>query len=89
MAYTKHTWSDGETISDTLLNNMEAGIEANDKALASKADASALASKAAKGANISVADAAAAGSETITKAEFDKVVALANACKAELNKMNA
>lgn len=117
MAYTKHTWSDGETITDTLLNNIEAGIAANDTALASKANASALASKAdktqiadmltkteagstyatkgelggkaKKGASISVADAAAAGSETITKAEFDKVVALANACKAELNKMNA
>lgn len=89
MAYTKHTWSDGETITDALLNNMEAGIEANDKALASKANASALASKAAKGSNIAVEDAAAAGSETITKAEFDKVVAVANACKAELNKMNA
>lgn len=89
MAYTKHTWSDGETITDALLNNIEAGVETVDKALATKANASALTSKAAKGSNIAVEDAAAAGSETITKAEFDKVVAVANACKAELNKMNA
>lgn len=27
MSYTKHTWKNGETISDTLLNNMENGIE--------------------------------------------------------------
>lgn len=34
MAYTKHNWTIGEIISDTLLNNMEKGIEdANNRAM--------------------------------------------------------
>lgn len=34
MAYTKHNWQDGETITDDLLNNMESGIEeANTRAM--------------------------------------------------------
>lgn len=90
MAYTKHTWSDGETITDALLNNIEGGVETVDKALASKANASALSSKAAKGANIATADATSSASgETVDPAEFAAVVTLVNACKAELNKMNA
>lgn len=90
MAYTKHTWSDGETITDALLNNIEAGVEANDKALASKANASALTSKAAKGGNISAADATSSASgETVDPAEFAAVVTLVNECKRQLNAMNA
>lgn len=118
MAYTKHTWSGGETITDELLNNMEAGIEANDTALASKANSSSLSvkadkseisdmltkteagstyatkselgGKAAKGSNIATADSTSSASgETVNPAEFAAVVALVNACKAELNKMNA
>lgn len=34
---------------------------------------------------VSAADAAQAATETVTKAEFDAVVALANACKAAVN----
>lgn len=34
MAYTKHNWQNGETITDDLLNNMESGIEeANTRAM--------------------------------------------------------
>ena len=34
MAYTKHNWKNGETITDELLNNMESGIEeANTRAM--------------------------------------------------------
>lgn len=34
MAYSKHNWQTGETITDTLLNNMETGIEeANTRAM--------------------------------------------------------
>ena len=34
MAYTKHNWQNGETITDELLNNMESGIEeANTRAM--------------------------------------------------------
>ena len=31
MAYTKHTWQSGETITDEALNNMEKGIDDLDK----------------------------------------------------------
>lgn len=118
MAYNKHTWSDGETITDALLNNIESGVEANDTALASKANASALASKAdktqiadmltkteagstyatkselggkaAKGSNISAADATSSASgETVDPTEFAAVVTLVNECKKQLNAMNA
>lgn len=80
MAYSKKTWSNGEVITDSALNNIENGIAACDTALSGKAI---------KGSNIATADAEEAASETITKAEFDAVVTLLNACKAELNKMNA
>lgn len=34
MAYSKHNWTNGETITDSLLNNMEKGIEdANNRAM--------------------------------------------------------
>lgn len=38
---------------------------------------------------VSAADAASAASETVTKAEFDAVVAVANACKAAVNDLIA
>lgn len=81
MAYSKKTWSNGEVITDTALNNIETGIFNNDAAIATKA---------AKGSNIATADATdSASTETVDVAEFKAVVALVNACKSELNKMNA
>lgn len=47
MAYEKTTWADGVTVIDAAkLNNIEAGIEANEEALTQKADKSELAQKA-------------------------------------------
>lgn len=71
MAYTKHTWSDGETITDALLNNMEAGIEANDTALASKANASSLSEKADKSEISDMLTKTEAGSTYAKKTELD------------------
>lgn len=89
MAFSKHTWNDDEVITKELLNRMEDGIAANDTALDTKVNASALTGKAAKGAAIAVANATEASGANPTKEEFKKVVDLVNACKAELNKMNA
>jgi hypothetical protein len=42
VAYTKHTWVSKEKITASLLNNMEAGIEAAHKAAAEAQDATEL-----------------------------------------------
>lgn len=70
MAYTKHTWSDGETITDALLNNIEDGVEANDTAIATKADASSLSEKADKSEISDMLTKTEAGSTYATKSEL-------------------
>lgn len=82
--------ADKSAIADMLTKTEAGETYATKSELGNKADTSALAAKAAKGSNIATADATdSASTETVDVAEFKAVVALVNACKSELNKMNA
>ena len=100
MAYSKTTWQDKDVITATKLNNLEAGVETNDGAVAKclkTADAEstylkktdAESSYAKKGTQVSSENATnSASSTTVDPAEFTKVVTLVNELKTALNKMN-
>lgn len=85
MAYTKHTWVDGEVITKEKLNNIESGIEALP---AGPADATAttkgVVKMAAKVDAVGTANAVEA-KDAYTKADIQGMVALANANKTAIN----
>lgn len=80
MAYTKTTWQDRDVITATKLNNLEAGVETADKAVAGCAK---------KSTKISAEKATdTASTDVVNVEEFKKLVALANEIATKVDAMN-
>ena len=89
MAYTKTTWNDGDVITKEKMNNLEAGVEAVDKAIPTAATTAkaGIMKQSAMVDNVASADAS-QSEDAPTKEEFDKVVAVANEAKKQINALN-
>lgn len=86
MAYTKHTWVDGEIITKEKLNNMEEGIKTAESKTVPDATTGAkgIVKMSAKVDAVSTANATAA-EDTYTKATIQKLVDLTNSNKTTIN----
>lgn len=88
MAYSKHTWKDGETITDILLNNIEKGIEDANNGIPSDATKSkpGIVKQAAFVSSVTAEDAGTVGAE-FNQVEVQKIATLATDNKASINEI--